>query len=260
MESPSTGRAEPPSSRVRAIFRLSLIALWTMACVIPHLAVRGTGRSRWPRRYLAGCARIAGARVRVAGDPVRPHSMLLCNHISWLDIMVAADATGCRFVAKHELARGPIHWFAAQNNTLFVDRNDRRGSRGQALEIAAALSTPQPVALFPEGQVGPGDRLLPFRSTLVEAAALASRAVEIRPVAIDYGAAAAEISWLGESGRSNALRLLGRRGVIAVTVHLLAPLPAGQGRKALAAQAHRKIADALFASDSAAPRLYAGST
>lgn len=255
MGSPLTGRAEPPSSRLRAAFRLSLIALWTVACVIPHLVMRSPGRSRWPRRYLAGCARIAGARVRVTGDPVRPHSLLLCNHISWLDILVAADATGCRFVAKQELAQGFVHWLAAQNNTLYVDRSDRRRSKEQALAIAQALNGAQAVAVFPEGTVGPGNELLPFRSTLLEAAAYAGADVEIRPVAIDYGLAATQISWFEESGRDNVLKVLGRRGTIPVTVHLLPPLATGQDRKALAAQAHAAIAAALAASSSAPTRL-----
>ena len=78
--------------------------------------------------------------------------------------------------------------------------------------IASALEGDKPVALFPEGTTGPGTHLLPFRSTLLEAANFAARDVEIRPVAIDYGAAAAEVGWWEEPGKDNVLRILGRRG------------------------------------------------
>ena len=256
MGSPSIGTAEPSASRLRAVARLALLAVWLVLCLVPHLVAKTVaGRSRWPRRFLAGCARIAGASVRVRGDPVRAHSLLLCNHISWLDILVAADATGARFVAKEELGHGFLGWLSDQNGTLYVKRSDRRGSKNQAQAIAAALDSDQPVALFPEGTVGPGDELLPFRSTLLEAAAYAGKDVVIRPVAIDYGAAATEISWHAENGFDNVLRVFGRRGTIPVTVHLMPPLDAGQDRKALARQSRDAIAVALSASSSAAPRL-----
>lgn len=259
MGSRSTGRAEPPSSRLRAAWRLTLLALWLVFCLVPHLTLKAlTGRSRWPPRFLAGCARIAGARVKARGEPVRPHTLLLCNHVSWLDILVVADASGARFVAKEELAHGALGWLADQNATLYVKRSDRRGSKDQAQEIAAALEGHQPVALFPEGTVGPGDELLPFRSTLLEAAAYAGKEVAIRPVAIDYGDAATGISWHEEPGRDNLLKVLGRRGTIPVTLHLLPPLARGHDRKALAQQARASIAAALSASDSAPARLYGG--
>ena len=261
MGSPSTGRVEPPSSRLRAALRLTLLALWLIVCLLPHLLSKAiTGRSRWPPRFLAGCGWIAGARVSIRGEPVRPHSLLLCNHVSWLDILVVANATGARFVAKEELGSGFLGWLSDQNATLYVKRSDRRGSKDQAHQIAAALERDQPVALFPEGTVGLGDELLPFRSTLLEAAAYVGQDVAIRPVAIDYGAAATAISWHSETGRDNLLKVLGRHGTIRVRVHLLPALDRQHGRKALAQQARSSIGAALGASDSRPPRLYGGAT
>ena len=94
-----------------------------------------------------------------------------------------------------------------------------KGAKDQAIAIAEALEGDKPVALFPEGTTGPGTHLLPFRSTLLEAANFAAKDVEIRPVAIDYGAAAAEVGWWQEPGKDNVLRMLGRRGTLPVTVH-----------------------------------------
>jgi 1-acyl-sn-glycerol-3-phosphate acyltransferase len=65
-------------------------------------------------------------------------------------------------------------------------------------------------------------------------------------VAIDYRGAAPEFGWpAGESGQANFLRLLGRKGTVAVTLHFLEPLAPGQNRKALTAQAQAAIATAL---------------
>ena len=190
------------------------------------------------------------------GPEIRPHTLLICNHTSWLDILVLGGATECRFVSKDELGHPFVHWLADQSGTLYIRRSDRTGVRDQALAIADALRDHRPVALFPEGTTGPGDRLLPFRPALLEAAALADRDVEIRPVAIDYGSAASEVGWYEESGRDNVVRLLGRKGHLPITIRVLEQLPAGEDRKALARMSAEAIEAALApASSPRAPAL-----
>jgi 1-acyl-sn-glycerol-3-phosphate acyltransferase len=203
------------------------------------------GRSPVPPLFLGAVAWLIGARIRVTGASVRPHSLLICNHTSWIDILVAAALTRCTFVSKDELGHPLIHWLADQNDTVYVRRGHVKGAKDQAVTIARALERDKPVALFPEGTTGPGTHLLPFRSTLLEAANFAAKDVEIRPVAIDYGAARAEIGWWEEPGKDNVVRLLGRRGTLAVTVSLLAPLDRSGDRKQLAEAARESIAQAL---------------
>lgn len=211
--------------------------------------------SRWPRRFLGAAAYLAGARVEVVGHSPEDHTLLLANHISWLDILILAGATGCAFVSKDNLGHPIAHWLADQNNTLYVNRSARRQSADQVRAIRHALRGSQPLAVFPEGTVGPGDRLLPFRSTLLAAVAPAPMGTAVQPVALDYGSAAAELSWEGEHAIPNALRILGRRGSFPVVVRLLDPLPPSTDRKHLAAFAYRQIATALGASSSAGTRL-----
>ena len=87
--------------------------------------------------------------------------------------------------------------------------------------------------------------MLPFRSTLLEAANFAARDVEIRPVAIDYGEAAGEIGWSNEPGMDNVLRILGRRGTLPVHIRVLDPLDRSGDRKQLAHEAREEIARTL---------------
>jgi 1-acyl-sn-glycerol-3-phosphate acyltransferase len=204
------------------------------------------GRSGWPRRFLAASAWICGARVHMKGRRVGRHTLLVCNHTSWLDILVLGGSVGCTFVSKDELGHPLIHWLADQNHTVYVKRTHRKGAKDQATAIAAALECDKPVALFPEGTTGPGTHLLPFRSTLLEAANFAAKDVGIRPVAIDYGNAREEFGWFGEEpGKDNVLRLLGRRGTVHVTVNLLKPLDRGGDRKQLAHEAREAIVHKL---------------
>ena len=180
-------------------------------------------------------------------------TLLISNHVSWLDILILGGSTGTAFVSKDNLGHGVIHWLADQNATLYVSREDRRSSKDQAAAIARAAERDQPITLFPEGTTGPGDVMLPFRSSLLEAAAFAPDDVEVRPLAIDYGEAATEVGWHGESGKENVLRILGRKGTMKVTVNLLPPLDRTSDRKALANAAREAIAETLASSRGAAP-------
>ena len=193
--------------------------------------------------------------MQVQGSELHAHSLLLANHISWLDILVLGSATGCAFVSKDDLGHGFVHWLADQNHTIYVDRSARRESGKQVRAIREALRDARPLAIFPEGTVGPGEEMLPFRSTLLAAVAPAPEGVRVQPVAIDYGDLATELSWHGEKAIHNALRVLGRRGSFPVTVRLLDLLPPSEDRKQLAALARARIAAALGASSSADTRL-----
>lgn len=251
---PSTAAAEP--SRGIAAVRLAGLLLLLLACVPPHLVARLFGRSRVPPRFLGAAARICGARVRTVGQPLAAHSLIIANHISWLDILVLAGATGTRFVSKSEVRDHPLlRWLADQNDTLYIERQDRRAVHAQAADVAAALADSRPLALFPEGTTGDGRALLPFRPALLAAVAPAPPGTNVHPVAIDYGAMRSALGWAdGESGKANALKLLGRRGSFPVIVRLLDPLPFGEDRKAIARDASAAIAAAL-ASNDAMPRL-----
>jgi 1-acyl-sn-glycerol-3-phosphate acyltransferase len=211
-----------------------------------HILTRALwGGSDWPPRFLAASAWICGARVRLTGQSITPHTLLICNHTTWLDILVLGGATGCAFVSKAELGHPLVHWMADQEQTLYVRRDDRRGAPKQAEAVARKLKDRQPLALFPEGTTGPGTHLLPFRSTLLAAVAPPPRGVVVRPVAIDYGRAAPELGWHGESGKANVLRTLGRTRPVHVRIRILDPLPPMDDRKALTHAAREAIAKSL---------------
>jgi len=188
---------------------------------------------------------MCGARVTAIGAPAGRHTLILANHTSWLDILILAGATNCAFVSKDQLGHGFLHWLADQNETVYVKRTHVKGAKDQAIALAKALESEKPVAVFPEATTGPGTHLLPFRSTLLEAANYAAKDVVIRPVVLDYGAARAEVGWYHETGMANVMRILGRRGTMPVTVRLLDALDRSGDRKQLTHQAREAIGAAL---------------
>ena len=234
---------------IRIVLRTLGMAAALMVCLPLHYMWRLLRRpSPWPRRFLGLVARSAGMRVQVAGVPLERNVLFLANHLSWLDILVLAGASGTAFVSKAEVAATPVvGWLATLNNTVFVARAERSAVRGQADALRTALGSGQPVALFPEGTTDGGPEILPFRASLLAALFPPLPGVMVQPVAIDYGAAAHDLAWIGnESGLANVRKVLARRGTTPVTVHFLAPIdPADGDRKALASAARAEIVEAL---------------
>jgi 1-acyl-sn-glycerol-3-phosphate acyltransferase len=253
----SEATATANSSRWRAYVRLSLLLGWFAVCIGPHLFARAAGRSHWPRRFLGGVARIAGADVRRHGPSPGSGHLILANHISWLDIPVLAGATGCAFVSKAEVRNHwLLRWFAEQNATIYVERADRSAIHDQAASLREGLESYQPLAIFPEGTVGNGRELLPFKPALLSAVAPPPDGVRIVPVAIDYHEHREIVAWdTGAPGLQDFLRVLGRASSATVTVHVLEPLEANDDRKALARAAAEAIEGALAASANSRPAL-----
>jgi 1-acyl-sn-glycerol-3-phosphate acyltransferase len=237
-------------SNLRFLYRAAMIFLGLLVCVPLHYAsLLLLRRSRWPKRFLWWAAHASGMRVGVEGTPLARHVLFLANHLSWLDILVLAGASGTAFVAKDDVARWPVvGWLARLNATVFIARTARAGVKGQADALRAALASGQPVALFPEGTTEGGIDILPFRASLLASLFPPLERVKAQPVAIDYGEAAHDIAWVGdETAPANARRVLSRRGTAQVTLRFLEPVdPATvHDRKHLAAAARAEIVEAL---------------
>ena len=234
-------------TRLRRARRLVTLAGSLILCLIPHLLWKAFGlRSPWPPRFLALAARSVGARVRTEGTPLRQDVFFIANHLSWIDILALGGATGTAFISHDGVAGWPVvGWLARQNATIFVARADRHGVRDQINALHAALKRHQPVALFPEGTTGDGTTLLPFKAALLAGLMPPPRDLDIQPVWIDYGAAAHDIAWHNdEPAGANAMRLLGRKGPLPVTLHFLPPFDPEDypDRKAVAEEARNRIA------------------
>lgn len=247
---------------MRLTLRALMIVAGLLVCLPLHYAWRLFGRhSPWPRRWLGWVGWSSGLRVRVTGRPLRRDVLFVSNHLSWLDIMAVAGATGAAFVSKEEVARWPVFgWLAGLNNTVFVARTDRRAVRGQADTVRRALATGQPIALFPEGTTAGGAEVLPFRASLLASLLPPLPRVRVQPIAIDYGPAAGEIAWVGNEGaKDNAKRVMNRPGTIPLTLHFLEPVDPHDApdRKALAEAARGEIVAALGASAAPSDPLYA---
>lgn len=168
---------------ISATFPLAIAQAVVLKAGIPGAAVL-------PRFWHRFCLRILGIRVRIFGEMETGRPVLLVtNHVSWTDIHVLGSLGNVAFIAKSEVGRWPvIGRLSRLQGTIFVDRVQRRATGKQAREIGARLAAGDAMVLFAEGTTSDGNSILPFKSPLFAAAALAtgSRPVAIQPVAIAY--------------------------------------------------------------------------
>ena len=139
--------------------------------------------------------RIWDIELEVRGKPVlQGPALLVCNHISWLDIVVIHATRHCRFVSKSELREWPlIGTLATGAGTLYIERENRKDAVRMVKEMARALKEGDVLAVFPEGTTGDGVDMLPFHANLIQSAIDAD--APIQPLALQYvDAASNEIS------------------------------------------------------------------
>ena len=94
--------------------------------------------------------------------------MFVCNHISYLDILVLGSKVNAIFVAKSEIDTWPlINRFTSVGKTIFVSRKDKKAIKDQMMLIEKSLKDNYGVILFPEGTSSDGLSVLPFKSSLL---------------------------------------------------------------------------------------------
>ena len=180
------------------------------------------------------------------------NTLVVANHVSWLDIIALSVRTTPRFIAKREILAWPIiGWMVARAGTLFIDRTNRRDASRVNQIMASSLQQGDCLCVFPEGTTTNGFHMLPFKSSLFESALLASS--QVQPVALRYldadGNPTDAPSYSGNTTLWQSLGKLLRHKKIVVELHYLPILqsnsPALVSRFALSAAAQSDIAQSL---------------
>lgn len=202
-----------------------------------------SARSRWLQWCSRRTLRVFAVHSEFTGAP--PQSgLLVCNHLSYLDILVLVSLTPAVFVSKAEVKNWPVFgWFARLAGTLFVDRTKRSDVTRMNALIEHALANGNVVVLFPEGTSWNGSEILPFKSSLLEPIVGAKHPLTVGHLsyALDDGDAANDVCYWGDATFFPHLVRLMTRNHVRAQVHF-APVPQpAPDRKELAQQLHAEI-------------------
>jgi 1-acyl-sn-glycerol-3-phosphate acyltransferase len=238
---------------VRRALRLSPLALhlvWGVALValafpLMSRAQRDRAIMNWARRLL----RVLGVRVKHDRAPSLPGgALLVCNHVSWLDIYLIHAAQRVHFVSKSEVRAWPVAgWLAHKTGTLFLERGRRADTARINAEMRALMRGGAWVAVFPEGTTSDGRGLRRFLPSLLQPAVelqcpILPAALRYRTLAGEYSAAPAYIEHV--SLWRSLLQIVSEPGLLG-ELHFGEPIRPDRHRRELAAEAERSVARLL---------------
>ena len=175
----------------------TLLAAWRLMRATVHVlhgmlvmtrfpSLDAAGRHARIRWWSAGLLRVMGLTVEVSGLPRPGATLIVANHISWLDIAaIHAAAPHARFVSKADVLSWPLlGWLIKNAGTLFIERERKRDALRVVHTVAASLQAGETIAVFPEGTTGAGPELLPFHANLLQAAV--STGTPVQPVVLRF--------------------------------------------------------------------------
>ncbi|HSG87798.1 MAG TPA: lysophospholipid acyltransferase family protein [Pseudomonadales bacterium] len=166
--------------RLRICWRAGALICMTLGlCLVlaPMRALRrGAGKDAATDRVVGLWARGARALIRmrlhVEGAVPEGPVAIVANHLSYIDIVALWCVVPGVFVARADVADwpliGPVGRFIG---TIFIERTRKRDLLRVIPLMEAPLAAGRSVIFFPEGTSSRGETVLPFRSSLFEAAA-----------------------------------------------------------------------------------------
>ncbi|MFD0473842.1 lysophospholipid acyltransferase family protein [Nonomuraea thailandensis] len=165
-------------------------------------------------------------------------TLVVANHISWLDPLVIAATVPSRPLAKREVAGWPvISTLVAGAGALFIDRDRLTALPSAVAGVAGALRAGDTVVAFPEGTTWCGRGMGGFRRAVFQAAIDAG--ADVRPATLRYREGrepSTRACFVGDDSLlASLLRVAATRDLV-VEVRLLAPVrpapgAAGRGRE-----------------------------
>ncbi|MFH8343472.1 lysophospholipid acyltransferase family protein [Streptomyces sp. NPDC018045] len=178
--------------------------------------------------------------ARPIGSPAVPRlgTLVVANHISWLDIPALLAVEPVTLLAKREVGGWPlVGALARRAGTRFIDRDSPRQLPATVAALTDLLRSGRSVAAFPQATTWCSVAYGAFRRATFQAALDAG--APVRPVTIAYeqeGLPSTVAGFLGdEEFLSSVRRVVGARGLtVRVTVHPPLPPRPGTDRRALA--------------------------
>lgn len=239
---PSRGVLQHTGQIVGLIRAFASLPLW-YALPRPLRLVRGV-EVRFFRRLL----RSIGVEVTSNGSfPTQKGTLFICNHISWADIPVLASIVDAAFVARADAGNWPVIGRIMQRyGVILVDRTRPRTSAQQVEAIRDRLRAGQSVIVFPEGTTSLGIDILPFRSSLLQAA---DAAQAVQPIVLRYLTPSGEalsadiqrnVAWIGDDTLLDGIRSV-MRAPLRAHLQFLPPTPI-RDRKLLARELRDQMA------------------
>ena len=235
----------------RMLAAVLTIALGAVVC--GFVGVLGQGAfARFTMFWHRTMLRIFGATPVLRGAALVPGALVVCNHVSWMDILALGASWRVVFLGNSEISRWPIlGWVIKRAGTLFIKRGI--GANKATRDIAGELQQGRNVIVFPEGATTDGRAVIRFQPRLLQAAINAG--APLQPAALRYfdasGARVVRHSFVGNISLVGSAWKTARGPRIVAEITLFAPLATSEQRQELAGRAEQLVREVV---ESGSPR------
>ncbi|MFN9756826.1 MAG: lysophospholipid acyltransferase family protein [Planctomycetota bacterium] len=182
------------------------VAMWLLGALplLPSRPARARWRRACMRRWCRSILWALGVRLDVRGEVPTAARFLVCNHLSYIDVVALGSVLPVAFVSRADVANWPLigplaRWF----DTVFVPREQKRKLPEVNAVVARRVADGCALVVFAEGTTTAGDRVLPLKPSLLEPAVAAG--VPVLAACLRYATrppdapASVAVCWTGDA-------------------------------------------------------------
>jgi len=208
-----------------ATFRFIIFLILAVSFIAQNIFVTDIDkRVRSVQKYCRLILKIFNIHVEYPlGQSPAKGRLIICNHLSYVDVLVLFAQYPSLFVTSVEIQETPfLGTLCKLGGCFFVERRKSKRGPGQIQDeissMKSQLEKGRNVFLFPEGTSSDGTGVLPFKSSFFQAAIDCNS--PIRPLCIKYDKIEA-VAWYGDMGFiSHLYKLCREPGINAVVAEL----------------------------------------
>jgi len=133
--------------------------------------------------YCKVALKLLGVTVKFSSDfdLNQRNFLVVCNHLSYVDILVMSSLFRAVFVTSVEVQKTPVLGQLSElGGSLFVERRNREKTHLEVGAVAQTLADGMNVVVFPEATSSSGETVLPFKASMFNSAVQAG--VEVLPM------------------------------------------------------------------------------
>lgn len=168
------------------------------------VAQRNTQWACWMCRHILG---YRGLYTHIESIP-KGH-LLICNHMSYMDVLIIASKVPTLFVTSTEMRDTPfLGWITKLGECLYVNRRSHKNLNQEIQEIQSWIHKGFNVLIFPEATTSNGVHLKPFKSSLLQISqngtipitAFCLKYTKLNHFPVDEEALSKTIAWYDDAG------------------------------------------------------------
>jgi 1-acyl-sn-glycerol-3-phosphate acyltransferase len=179
---------------IKILFFFLIVVTFLLISFITDLIVRDRKKKLISFSRIASfsgkvCLRLFGVKVNLKNfnryKRANKNYMIVCNHLSYLDIFVVYSVLPSVFIANSELEEEfPLGVVTKYGGGIFVERRNRSRLLGDMDNISSVLNMGLNIVLFPEGTTSDGQAVTAFKAPFLKSAI--NTGTDVLPLCLNY--------------------------------------------------------------------------